>query len=206
MVEENRFPRAIELEHPLVQGAFSFATLKTNQDAHASGDTTSSSAGRAGAGRAGPLPSPLPDYIWMEMFTRYASSSTGSEHDKAAAKSFALRLQNTRLTGPSYQIDSLKKLLSDAAGGASVVLESCVETTLSMQQPREQNDKERMVWQSRGQKAASTGGTRGTIDGGAAATGCDEAFVLAPLEIRAFTFSLATNTTTVPPALISERQ
>jgi hypothetical protein len=252
VVETNRFPRAIELEHPLIQATYRFAgespTVSPSSSSAAAPPAPTKGTGSATSGTttgsATSGTTSLPDFVWMDLFLRYGSfptdssstdSPTDSPTDAAPARaaatasaplsrggipspmttppvlSYALQLQNTRLSGGAYPIDSLRSLLSIGTGEGAlvdIVMEGCLETTLSMQEPRAQNEQERLVWSAREEATQSVSTLRGGVDGEnggkrggvMTVTDCDQQFTLAPLEIRAFTFSVRKNTTGAAPS------
>ena len=104
------------------------------------------------------------------------------------APEFAVRLQSVSQTAAPTAV-SLQDLGLGAAGAA------CVETTLSMQQPRAANEAVRLRWAANETTAggevdlgagAGAGAVGGSAEAAAAAGQCSGEITLDPLDIRAF--------------------
>ena len=135
----------------------------------------------------------FPSAVWAELIVRL---------ETPANESFVLRLQNVVSGGPVVTVPSLPAALG-------LVLNTCVETTVTMQQTRDANNAVRFKWKtaegersgraslSSGKESLSSGRTslssgKESLSQGSASTsfGCEDAVVLDSLDIRTFTFGI----------------
>ena len=115
----------------------------------------------------------LQPWVFVDMFVRHdAARATG-------APEFAVRLQSVAKDAPPTEV-RLRDLGLGAAG------DTCVETTLSMQQPRATNDAQRLRWDAN-DTAIAAGERARAAD--VAACSADATITLNPLDIRAFVLS-----------------
>ena len=90
---------------------------------------------------------------------------------------FMIRLQNTVAGSSSVKVAIAKGLGMNAKG--------CVETTMSLQQSREQNERSQYVWNAEGEGRAFH---EESLSGTGIDSDCSRQISLDPLDIRTFTF------------------
>ena len=117
----------------------------------------------------------VPDTVWSEIMVRQDMPSNGT---------FVVRLQNMvpSNSGEPMQVPSLSKILSPwkVAG--------CIETTLTMQQTREQSEAVRLTWRAEKEekemeKEMEERKKEGVVD-------CDSPLLLDSLDLRTFVFDV----------------
>ena len=120
----------------------------------------------------------FPATVFAELFVRLGGVPSNAK--------YVIRLQNLVATGDAVKVPPLS-----AALGMSLL--TCTETTLTMQQARQENEHVRLQWNAETGpvQAPANKPARSGVRGGALPAACDTEIELAPLDIRTWTFSLA---------------
>ena len=137
-----------------------------------------------------PLTAGLPHGVHLLHVSERIGAPCGGDEAPRGVE-VAVRLQHIAPRGANATVDLARMF-------AGVTLDTCTETTLTLQQPRDEN--KRMVWRARGDGPGADEGGKGTAIGRRAASrrargseddGDCSAVRLSPLQIRTFVLASA---------------